>query len=109
MKTSCFLYSTLANDPDLSEIVDMFVDEMPQRINKIRELYHSNNMEELARIAHQLKGAAGSYGFMEIGPFAAKLEEVAQDRLSEAEISKSVDELCEICKCVRTGSPEENQ
>ncbi len=109
MKTTSFLYSTLAADPDLSDIVDLFVEEMPDRIAAFTNLLSEKNYQELARTAHQLKGAAGSYGFMEISPLAAKVEVSARERYSEEEIQRSVRELCELCRLVRRGVPEQEE
>ena len=31
------IFSTLADDPDLSELVELYVEEMPDRVSQIRE------------------------------------------------------------------------
>ena len=99
------IYSTLGNDPDLGELVDMFVEEMPGRVEKIQNLLQNSQWEDLRRAAHQLKGAAGSYGFLKISPVAAVLEDKIRGEEPENEIRKAVDSLCDICRCARGGSP----
>lgn len=99
------LYSPLANDPDLGEIIQMFVDEMPQRVSKIGDLAAAGDWEELRRAAHQLKGAAGSHGFGPITPSAALVEDAIRDGQPESQIRKAVDELCDLCRRIRAGAP----
>ena len=100
------IYSTLVSDPDMSELVEMFVDEMPERIQTCIDLLNGSDWEGLRRFAHQLKGAAGSYGFQEISPSASVVEEKARDGQSEEEIRDAVETLCDMCRSVRAGKPE---
>jgi len=100
------LYSHLGNDPDLSEIVTMFVEEMPSRIATLLEQLHSGDLEALRRTAHQLKGAAGSYGFDLISPAAARLEYAVRDNEPAPQILEAVEELSDLCGRVRAGGPD---
>ena len=99
------LYSTLADDPDLAEIVAMFVQEMPERIARLLDRFRESDREGLRRAAHQLKGAAGSYGFAPISPAAARLEDQIVHTRSEEEISQALDELIDLCRRARAGTP----
>ncbi|HEV3021685.1 MAG TPA: Hpt domain-containing protein, partial [Pirellulales bacterium] len=60
------LRSSLADDPDLGEIVKLYVDEMPQRIEGLLARFAAADWDGLATGAHQLKGTAGSHGFQQI-------------------------------------------
>ena len=99
-------FSSLAADPDLAEIVEMFVEEMPGRIRGLQQQFVSNDWDELARLAHQLKGAAGSYGFDQITPYAARLERSVRNGLPMNEIRSAHEDLCEACARVRVGCPK---
>jgi HPt (histidine-containing phosphotransfer) domain-containing protein len=99
------IYSTLNGDPGLAEIVDLFVEEMPGRIATLREHFEADDWDGLRRTAHQLKGAAGSYGFERISPCAAELEDAIDEGLSEEEIGQLFDRLVAICQSVRGGTP----
>jgi HPt (histidine-containing phosphotransfer) domain-containing protein len=57
------LRSSLAGDPDMAELVDMFLEELPQRLTVLTTAVDAGDIETLRRLAHQLKGAAGGYGF----------------------------------------------
>jgi HPt (histidine-containing phosphotransfer) domain-containing protein len=66
----------------------------------------NRNWEQLARTAHQLKGAAGSYGFHEMTPCAAALEAAAQDAQPEEQILVALHGLLDLCRRARAGTPE---
>lgn len=100
---SNLLYSTFGADPDLGELVEMFVDEMPGRIESLLNLYQSADRDGLKRFAHQLKGSAGSYGFEPITPLAARLEHSLKANEPEAAIKQAVDELLDLCSRARSG------
>ncbi|TWT30588.1 Hpt domain-containing protein [Blastopirellula retiformator] len=99
------LFSDLGDDPDLAEIVDMFVSEMPDRIESMLRCVDQNDWEGLGRIAHQLKGAAGSYGFGQITPYAAQLEHDCRNDTGEQQMINSFRELASICRRIRSGAP----
>jgi histidine phosphotransfer protein HptB len=99
-------YSALGADPDFAEIVALFVDEMPGRIRDMLAHFGCANWDELARLAHQLKGAAGSYGFDQITPFAAGLEKTVRNGEPAAAIRASLEELLEACARVRAGTAQ---
>ncbi|MBN2294072.1 MAG: Hpt domain-containing protein [Pirellulales bacterium] len=100
------IYSTLGSDPDLGELVELFVDEMPDRIQNLTNLLEQSDWEELRRSAHQLKGAAGSYGFDTISPIAAVVEDKIRANCPEDELHQAVEDLCEMCRAARAGAPE---
>jgi len=88
--------SAFAGDPDMRELVEFFVDQMPQRVEALRSSFESGSYEELRSLAHQLKGAGGSYGFPQITESARRLEEQAMRADLEA-MRQGVDELVSLC------------
>lgn len=68
------LHSELAHDPDMADIVREFVAELPQRADELEESWRAQRLDQVQRLAHQLKGACGGYGFPTIGSAAAELE-----------------------------------
>ncbi len=99
------VYSRLAGDPDLREIVDLFVEEMPGRVAALLDQLNAADWEGLWRTAHQLKGAAGSYGFDIISPCAGKVEAAVRDAEPEERIRATVEELVDLCRRTRCGLP----
>jgi histidine phosphotransfer protein HptB len=98
-------YSRLAGDPDLGELVEMFVQEMPNRIAALLSQLDSSDWDNLRRTTHQMKGAAGSYGFDELSPCAGRVEAAIRDGLGAEEIRARVAELTEMCAGLRAGLP----
>jgi len=102
------LYSPLAEDPDLADLVTLFVDEMPDRIAGLLARLEQGDWEGLRRLAHQLKGAAGSYGFTPITPMAGRVEHAIRNGQPEEQIRQSVGELIALCRQARAGQPDDS-
>ncbi|MBX2852438.1 MAG: Hpt domain-containing protein [Phycisphaeraceae bacterium] len=97
------LVSTLANDPDMVELVQFFVDEIDDRITTIQTASQADDIAGLRTVAHQLKGAATGYGFEPISQTAGELERLidATDALEvTSAIQQQVDHLIELCRRV---------
>jgi HPt (histidine-containing phosphotransfer) domain-containing protein len=58
----------------------------------------------LRRKAHQLKGAAGSYGYLPITDMAARLENTIRESQPEEAVLRSLEELISMCRRVRCGA-----
>jgi len=95
--------SEFAGDPDMQEIIEMFVEEMPQRIRQLRESWVAGQFDTVKCVAHQLKGASGGYGFGVLGTAAGALERGAMALASGAaerqleEVRRQMDELIDLC------------
>ena len=93
------LHSTYENDPDLRDLVMQFVDELDGQVRSIRSACLSEDLATLRRISHQLKGAAGGYGFDPIGDCAARLEDdMLSDEMDIAGLSERVEDLIITCR-----------
>lgn len=68
------LLSCYADDPEMRDIVALFVSEVPDRLREVREAWHSADLRRVRTISHQIKGAAGGYGYPEVSSAAAELE-----------------------------------
>jgi HPt (histidine-containing phosphotransfer) domain-containing protein len=72
---------------------------MPDRINALDAQAKRRDWNQLAQTAHQLKGAAGSYGFDGITPYAARLEAALRESRQEDQILSALDELVMVGLC----------
>jgi histidine phosphotransfer protein HptB len=99
------IYSRLGSDPDLGDLVGMFVEELPQRVAALLDHLSKRDWESLQRGAHQMKGAAGSYGFDAVSPAAGRVESAVRKGEPEEQIRQSVAELASLCGRVRCGQP----
>lgn len=100
------IYSDFGADEDLAELVEMFVDEIPTRVQSMLDAADASNWEQLGRIAHQMKGAAGSYGFGEVTNVAARLEHACRTGDSPEVIQRGLQDLVTICLRMRSGVPQ---
>lgn len=104
------LFSEFANDPDMQELVEMFVSELPERVDGIVSAFDGHKIDDLKRMAHQLKGAGGGYGFPTIGEAAGNLESSLGrlDDRGEAsnveQITSQVNELVKLCNRASAGT-----
>ena len=99
------IVSELAGDPDLRELVQQFVQALPERVHAVVEALSSNDLDGLRRLAHQLKGASGGYGFESIGRAAAALESSARTAAAVGELTTEVQELIALCQRARDTAP----
>lgn len=97
--------SAFGEDPDLKALVELFVAEMPDRISSLLDRVDASDWEGARRAVHQLKGAAGSYGFGPISQSAARVEEAIRASRPEQEIRRSLEELVDLCRRAKAGPP----
>ena len=95
------LVSTYADDQDMKEIVEQFVHELPSRSTAILQASQTSDVETLKRMAHQLKGAAGGYGFPRITEAAGALETALEEKLDPTSLQQRVEVLANLCRRAR--------
>ena len=76
--TQALAYSEFAEDPDFRELLEQFCREVFSRGITMQSLLEHHELRQLEVLAHQLKGAAGGYGFPELSDYAARLEAACQ-------------------------------
>jgi len=101
--------SDLTNDPDMAELVALFLGEMPGRVRAVRESLAAHDWTALTTAAHRLRGSAGGHGFPAIGEAAASLEDaLRRDRGREeavlSQITSEVERLTVLCERAARGS-----
>src|SRR5213079_2804241 len=62
------------------ELIDMFVRDTPERLHRLRTAVDQYNAEDLAAVAHSLRGCASSIGATQLANLCQKLEENAERR-----------------------------
>ena len=72
------IYSEYADDSDLRVLIDEFVAGLEEDTESMRKALKSSDHEGLQRLAHQMKGAGGSYGYPMLTKVAKTLEEAAK-------------------------------
>ncbi|QNN24104.1 response regulator [Planctomycetales bacterium ZRK34] len=106
--SECALVSECATDIKMSELIATFVSGLGQRVKAIHETLENEDYESLARLAHQIKGAAGGYGYTPITEVARELEQQAKMADNLEAIKAKVDELKTLCHRAEIGIASAN-
>ena len=69
------IVSEYAADPEMADLVELFISELPSRVGALETAWRERRIQNLARLAHQLKGSCAGYGFPVLGTAAGKLED----------------------------------
>jgi HPt (histidine-containing phosphotransfer) domain-containing protein len=100
------LRSLFEDDPEMTEILGVFVQEMPGRIADFRACWEGKELDRLTRLAHQLKGAGGGYGYPALGEAADRLEKTLKQLVEQGSpvalprLQAEFNALLELCRSV---------
>ena len=73
------LLALMDGDRDLLlELIDVFFEDAPQRVEAVRRALADRDAEAVYRAAHALKGSAGNFGAPNVVGRANRLEELAR-------------------------------
>ena len=95
------LRSEFADDPDMAGIVALFVRELPQRLAAMHASLSVGDLEQVRVLAHQLKGAAGGYGYPKLGEAAALVDNAVKDGQQANVIRSRVGMLAAVAARIR--------
>jgi len=98
------IYSTLAQDPDMIDLVENFVKDLPQRLGRILEAEETSDGESFRFEVHQLKGTCGVYGFEPLYECLVKIESL-YDSGNQDSITGKLAVLTEMCTRVTPNPP----
>lgn len=65
-------------DRDLEDLIPRYLSSVLQYASDMEKLLASGDFAQVARIAHNLKGSGGGYGFMPITEMGAAIEQAAK-------------------------------
>jgi HPt (histidine-containing phosphotransfer) domain-containing protein len=70
---------TIPGEPDvLAEVLQIFLQEVPPRIDRLRIAWTAGNIEEMYRAAHSLKGSSGNIGAQRLFDVCKQLDELGR-------------------------------
>lgn len=95
------LYSNLSGDPDMAELLSVFAAGVSASVRALEAHIAAGDWPAAGRIAHQLKGSGGGYGFPLITTHAATLEEAVHRDAPPAELLEAARSLIQTCRRVR--------
>ena len=91
------LVSRFAGDPMLGELVEAFVEAIPERVRDLQAALEASDLDRLAVLTHQLKGSAGTHGFEPLSVAAKRLEQDAKADAGFDNLQRSMDDLAALC------------
>ena len=92
--------SSFADDPDMAEIVEMFVEDAPEKVERFQEAVEGKDHEKMRVLAHQLKGAAAGYGFEDLSELSRQLE-MSANECNEQEIASRCQVVMDYLAAIR--------
>ncbi len=96
------LRSQYADRPAIARLLGEFVGRLDERVQAMEMALAASQTDELRRLAHQLKGAAGSYGYPGLSAAAKILEDEArQGRLGPA--GDALRRVVSLCRAAEMG------
>lgn len=88
-----------ADGPDvIEELCSMYLSDVAARVAAARRAAAAGEPHEVARLAHAVKGAAGSFGARRVSAVAARLEEVAGGAGSLGEVVRELEVELDRCR-----------
>ena len=70
---------TAPGEPDvLTEVLQLFLREVPARMDRLRNACAAGNIQEVYRAAHSLKGSAGNIGAQRLLDVCRQLDEMGR-------------------------------
>ncbi|MFO0875781.1 MAG: PAS domain S-box protein [Gemmataceae bacterium] len=85
--------ATPTQDPVFREMASDYLGKLPQTVEHLREFLQSHNLAGLAGLAHQIKGAAGMYGYPQVGELAGLIESASREGQEPDLLADLLDEL----------------
>ncbi len=87
------------DDADFRQIVEGFVVRLREQATAMQSAWESRNFDDLARLAHWLKGAGGTVGFDAFTAPAMNLERFAKQKRADG-VSDALDEVLDLIDSV---------
>ena len=84
-----------------AKLVQHFLGGLGQRVSAIQQAMAAGDVNHVRVLAHQLKGAAGGYGFAAVSQAASKLESAIVTGADASAIAGCVSTLAGLCQQIR--------
>ena len=102
------IHSTFADDPEMRELIGLFITEMPGKVAELRRVVAAGDLAKLRKVAPILRGTSGGYGFPSLGSTAGRIEDLLTSQSNESSkaadaldrVKADVDRLIDLCSRV---------
>jgi CheY-like chemotaxis protein len=100
------LVSALLHEAGMTEVIDQFVDKLPDVIMRLEAAHGSADVAELAREARRVKGEAAGVGFDSITAAAGAVEEAANAGAAPNDLRPRLTDLIRLCMAARPATSQ---
>ena len=90
--------SSNASNPQIMAIIPEFVDGLPSKVRKMTDLLERDDLPALQRVAHELLGTCGGYGFAPVSQPARTVEQSIKAGQPLESIIPAVKSLIEVIR-----------
>jgi CheY-like chemotaxis protein len=90
--------SRLADHPGIMKVLPQFIEGLPEKVRVMTDLLARNELAELQKIIHELRGASGGYGFDLVADPALRAEEAIKSVQAPQIISQQMSALINIIR-----------
>jgi HPt (histidine-containing phosphotransfer) domain-containing protein len=90
--------STMNRYPGMKKIIAEFVEGLPDEILKMQDLLNHDDLKSLRRVAHQLRGTGGGYGFDAITELAGSVEDAINRADNRESITAQINSLVDLIR-----------
>jgi PAS domain S-box-containing protein len=98
------ILSKLMSKPATAKLVEKFLTGLGQRVSALHQALETKDLAQLKILAHQLKGAAGGYGFPSLTEAARNLEQAAATNADIQTLAQSFRALSDLCAQIKTAA-----
>jgi HPt (histidine-containing phosphotransfer) domain-containing protein len=98
------ILSKLMSKPATAKLVEKFLAGLGQRATAIQQAHASKDLPALKTLAHQLKGAAGGYGFPALTEAARKVEQDVTGSADPKQLATDVRALADLCSQIKAAA-----
>lgn len=99
------IHSVYENEEGFEEIIAQFVQRLPMHLDQMHRALQASLWDDLRRLAHQLKGAGGSYGYSQLTEDARTLETHAKAKDAE-KANVALAALTDQVRRIQAGAPD---
>ena len=86
------------------ELLVDFIEKLPEKINKIEKFLLDKNLDDLGRVAHNIKGVSANLGALQLNEYANNLEKCVSEGYTVISLEIIVREFKEISQKFITGA-----
>lgn len=79
------------NEEFIREIIDTFIDTIPEHLHQIKTCLLINDWEEVARVVHKIKSSLSLLGLQDVKNLAIEIENSIKDESQAAQFTEMVD------------------